>query len=296
MGRERIENDVPRLVLLELLGRTLIVVRNSLLNALGPYADTIRSNLVYRLLLDWPLRLFALLTAQLRRSPTSENDMLLAAVLYAVLSGLVLGLWGEAVIFPKKELSVMGVVLFVVAPLVMLSVVFSTITRRSRRGLFRFTRAAAILLALLAAASGMTLLVGLFFQPNDVCAIDLCQADSGAPHRWLLGKLCQVCGDLSLGFKASWVPKAAAVSLPLLSGMLLHSRLSAPRLLEDELRHRLARLSSPALEQLARDLRGPDWEPRWYERLPGGQRRVLVRWARTHRRVDRLRQLLRSKA
>ncbi|HEU4582581.1 MAG TPA: patatin-like protein [Polyangiaceae bacterium] len=279
MGRERIERDIPRIVLLELVGRALIVARNSLLNAFGPYADTIRSNLVYRLLLDYPLRLFAALTARLRRSPTSERDLTLAALAYTAVCLVLLVLSGQQVLWPDQHLSTTNVVLFVVAPLTMMTVVASlgsakqhSMVLRVARGLFTFCGAALGLL-------GLLLLVQLFFPMGSrQCA------GVGA----LLEPLCKENPEYF------FLPKAIAVALPLLAGALLHHRLGRHHFFEQELRARLDDVPDARLNALGEQLLQHDWPPKRHVLLRhGGRRRALVRCAERTGQLETLRQMLR---
>jgi patatin-related protein len=58
-GAENIEEHIPRLVLLEILAATLLVLRNCVLKVLPPRrAERVRKNLLYRFGLDLPLRTF----------------------------------------------------------------------------------------------------------------------------------------------------------------------------------------------------------------------------------------------
>jgi predicted acylesterase/phospholipase RssA len=105
VGSETLD-DIPRVVLLDVLARALLVVRNSLLQAAGQKADRLTGSLLYKAFLDWPLETLATLAGGLRRSPSGRRGVILGTLLYVALSAIVvfktrldfgaLGSWGPA--------------------------------------------------------------------------------------------------------------------------------------------------------------------------------------------------------
>ena len=56
VGRENWKADIPKPILLEIVITMALVLHNCLLGVAGPLAPKIRSSLVYKMVLDWPLR------------------------------------------------------------------------------------------------------------------------------------------------------------------------------------------------------------------------------------------------
>jgi patatin-related protein len=71
VGGEEIQGDIPPSVLLELTARSLLILRNCIINSFGPErASAIRGNRFYRVLVDWPLRALHALSLLIRERPT----------------------------------------------------------------------------------------------------------------------------------------------------------------------------------------------------------------------------------
>jgi len=68
VGAERLTRDVPPLVLLEILAVALLAVRDCMLTAFGERGERLRGNLLYRLTMSLPLRVFHLLVFGWRRA------------------------------------------------------------------------------------------------------------------------------------------------------------------------------------------------------------------------------------
>ncbi|MEO8185660.1 MAG: hypothetical protein ABI895_43200, partial [Deltaproteobacteria bacterium] len=89
VGKESIQDDIPPSVLLELTAHTLLVLRNCILNSLGPRrSEAVRSQRIYRVFVDWPLRaLYAL--ANLIRERPAHGGIALGLLAYFLLAVIV---------------------------------------------------------------------------------------------------------------------------------------------------------------------------------------------------------------
>jgi hypothetical protein len=144
---------------------------------------------------------------------------------------------------------------------------------RVARGLFTFCGAALGLI-------GLLLLIQLFFPTG---AEQQC-----AGVGLLLASFCEDHPDYL------FLPKAAAVVLPLLAGVLLHRRLGRRHFFEQELRTRLDDVPDARLNALGEQLLQHDWPPKRHVLLRhGGRRRALVRCAERKGQLETLRQMLR---
>jgi patatin-related protein len=120
VGQESLLNDVPHLVLLEILATALLVLRNCVLTLLGKRAGAVAAHPLYRFGLDYPLRAFRGMVLLLRRAPERAGSVLagtgvLAAVLLAI--GVT---WRKEILFAGGDLSYTWFGVFILAPLVVL--------------------------------------------------------------------------------------------------------------------------------------------------------------------------------
>ncbi len=167
VGEEKLD-DIPRVVLLDIVARALLVVRNNLIQAAGPGAQKLTSSLVYKVFLDWPLRVLAALAGGLRRAPSGRRSFIIATLLYAALSGAVV--YKTELQFEKLE--GWGPGLFVGLPLLMLAA--SSFLMSFRNGASLAEKAGRLLWTLvkvggLAALVGV--LVGLWIaSPDQLCS------------------------------------------------------------------------------------------------------------------------------
>ncbi|HEY3081754.1 MAG TPA: patatin-like protein [Chloroflexota bacterium] len=121
VGSEELTRDIPTRVLLEILATALLVARSCVLVAFGPErAAAIRRNPLYRFGLDLPLRAFHAAVVFGPRTPAGVlalTGALLAAAAMLLAIGVV---FSRALVFTAQGLSVLGLLLFYGAPLVIL--------------------------------------------------------------------------------------------------------------------------------------------------------------------------------
>jgi hypothetical protein len=85
VGAETAFLTMPVTVLADLGARTAVLAEHALV-ANGRIGDKIRDNGLYRLIVRWPIRLIAALTAFLRRSPQYRVSLVVGSLLYALLA------------------------------------------------------------------------------------------------------------------------------------------------------------------------------------------------------------------
>jgi hypothetical protein len=278
IGSERVETHIPRIVLLDLFARALLVVRNNLLGALGSRADAVSQHTLFRLFLDWPFRMLAHVAGVLRRSPARQTGFVVGALGHIAISIAVIVIGGKTVVYDSN----VGLFLFVIAPVLLIGVLAGVLDRAEQASLLRrIWRGVKVLLALGAGVGGTAALVGLFFQPAGFTG-------------WMTGLITKLPFVGSGSSTAGWlgvVPKVIAVALPVIAGFFLgrigrkspEDRLAA-KLLE-ELKAKVApeRLGSIwyALTQKSR--------PRLFKlRGPG----ALVKFARRAHKLDVLERMI----
>jgi len=103
VGSETLLRDIPTLILLETLARALLVARTCILGLFGSEAPRLRRNLLYRLCLDWPLRVFHALVGLARRSPGWGFGIFLGLGAVSVLALLVGVVWWPELMQPLGE-------------------------------------------------------------------------------------------------------------------------------------------------------------------------------------------------
>ncbi len=137
VGAENIADNIPRTVLLEIVAQTLLVVRNCVLNSFGEdRAEAVRGSRIYKLFVDWPLRVFHALAVRMRKRPGQSG------ILLVLLGYFLVGLLANVVTYPKAIGDAngwrgsLGTVLFVALPLVCLVFLLALLSgsEHGRRG------------------------------------------------------------------------------------------------------------------------------------------------------------------
>jgi len=103
VGSESLTRDIPPLVLLEMLSVALLVLRNCIFTIFGSKAETIRSQPLYKFMVELPLRGFHTLVVFTRRYPGLK---LWLPVLLTVISALLLFIgitWRDVIIWTPPE-------------------------------------------------------------------------------------------------------------------------------------------------------------------------------------------------
>jgi hypothetical protein len=117
VGSETILRDVPRVVLLELGGRAALVTQQCVVESF-PEPERIRRHWLFRLCLDWPLRVFDAVARFLRDSPGAGKPFVVASGAYLALAVIVNALWFRTLYAEDGLLRQVALLLFVVGPLV----------------------------------------------------------------------------------------------------------------------------------------------------------------------------------
>lgn len=160
VGSETLDS-LPRLVLLDLLVRTLSVTRNCLLFAMGDRAKSVQSHLLYRIFLGWPLSALAALSATLRRAPRHQHTFVVSAVLYIALSCVIVLFWYSPVIYDQGRLQLTGALVFIGAPALLAAALRVVMVSRDRPTR-PWRKVASALFGVLAVAICLPALVDLF--------------------------------------------------------------------------------------------------------------------------------------
>jgi patatin-related protein len=96
VGREDPARDIPASVLIELAARSLLILRNCIVNSLGlERAAAVRRHRAYQVFVDWPLRAFHALAKLLRDRPV-HGGVALGLLAYFSLAALI-----DVVFFPE---------------------------------------------------------------------------------------------------------------------------------------------------------------------------------------------------
>jgi hypothetical protein len=117
VGSETITDHVPRVVLLELASRTALVAQNCLVESL-PRPAEVRRHWLFRLFLDWPLRVHDALARFLRYTPGARKPFVVASVAYVALALVVNALWLKTLYTQDGVQRQVAILLFVVGPAV----------------------------------------------------------------------------------------------------------------------------------------------------------------------------------
>ncbi len=121
VGAEKLLEHMPRLILMEILAVSLLVLRNCILGVFGDKAEKIRSSPLYLFGVDYPLRAFYGAVLFLRRAPNYWVSVQVGALIFSVLA-LVIGMfWWNPIIYEKSAgFSIKLFMLFIAAPLTIL--------------------------------------------------------------------------------------------------------------------------------------------------------------------------------
>ncbi len=121
VGTEDLLRDMPMLVLFEIISVSMLVLRNCILDILGPNAARVRGKLLYQLGVDLPLRAFHSVVILLRRAPGSWLAIQIGLAVLAVLALLVGINWRNPIfINDRNEILLKWFLVFIVLPVVVL--------------------------------------------------------------------------------------------------------------------------------------------------------------------------------
>ncbi len=121
VGAEKLLEHMPRLILMEILAVSLLVLRNCILGVFGDKAEKVRSSPLYLFGVDYPLRAFYGAVLFLRRAPNYWVSVQVGAFIFSVLALVIGTLWWSPIIYEKSAgFSIMLFMLFIVAPLTIL--------------------------------------------------------------------------------------------------------------------------------------------------------------------------------
>lgn len=143
VGTEDLLRDMPMLVLFEIVSVSLLVLRNCILDILGPNAAKVRGKLLYQLGVDLPLRAFHSVVMLLRRAPGSWLGIQIGLAVVAVLALLVGINWRNPIfITDKGDIVLKWFLVFIVLPVIVLGsqIVFLARGRISNRHWRRWLR------------------------------------------------------------------------------------------------------------------------------------------------------------
>jgi hypothetical protein len=116
VGSETFE-DLPRIVLLELGARAALVAQNCLVDSF-PRPAGIRQHWLFRLCLDWPLRVFDATARFLRYAPGARRPFVMATIAYVALAVVVNALWMRSLYVQDGLQRQIALLLFVIGPFV----------------------------------------------------------------------------------------------------------------------------------------------------------------------------------
>lgn len=120
VGTEELLRDIPRVILLEIVAVSMLVLRNCVLGIFGERAAKVRSHPLYMLGIDYPLRVFYGLVLFLRRAPRAWKFLLATAAIVSALA-LAVGLyWRRPIVYSDDSFSFTFFGLFIALPLAVL--------------------------------------------------------------------------------------------------------------------------------------------------------------------------------
>ena len=169
VGSERVQRDIPPLVLMEMFSTTLLVLRNCVFGSLGSgLTKRIQQNRVYTLGFDFPLRAFHSLVQFLRRASGWSRGIPIGLGVASALALLIAYLWGDQFIYGAHFRGT-PLVCLVVLPLLVLVAEGVILWRgRVRRlGLWPILKDAAIAVAVLAPVASVVAALLLIFSTRD---------------------------------------------------------------------------------------------------------------------------------
>jgi hypothetical protein len=117
VGSETVADHVPRVVLLELAGRAALVAQNCLVESF-PRPEVVRRHWLFRVCLDWPLRVFDAVGRFLRYAPGARKPFVVASMLYVALALVVNALWLKTLYAQDGVQRQVALLLFVICPAV----------------------------------------------------------------------------------------------------------------------------------------------------------------------------------
>lgn len=163
IGAENVRDNIPPAVLAETITSALLVTRNCLVNAFPEHAKPLTSNIFYRAVIDWPLRVAHTLAVMARRERPFYFGVMAALITYALVA-LFGGLfWLRVNLKEGDHFDNTKVVLLVVLPLVILIpgmyLAAQWVFRHTGRSWFAFLAKTAVA----GAAFASVLLLGLAF-------------------------------------------------------------------------------------------------------------------------------------
>ena len=150
VGDEEIGRDIPTVILLRLLTSALLVTRNWLMAAL-PGGASLKKQPLYRLLLDYPLRIAHAIAGYLSRVPQSRR-LVLSGILAICVAALVIGVkWFDPIVAHSGQLHLLAFGFFLLFPAVVLigAAVLLVGKKLPRAGVLKWTAAVVGALALL---------------------------------------------------------------------------------------------------------------------------------------------------
>jgi patatin-related protein len=156
VGSETVTEDVPRVVLLELGGRAALVAENCLVESF-PRPEDVRGHWLFRLCIDWPLRVFDATARFLRQAPGARKPLVVGSIAYVALAIVVNTLWLETLYAEDGVSRQIALALFFAGPIASGTFAWLLVRPfRSRRpagtGVRRLLRLATIALAVVATA------------------------------------------------------------------------------------------------------------------------------------------------
>jgi len=133
VGKEQLQRDVPKVVLLELLATALLVLNNCLLAILGDRARSIKRSPLYLLGVYLPLHSVHGFLSLMRRNRPFVPVVLACIITMSLVAGLTGVVWWHEIISPGNELQRTWLLLFIIIPLLLLLLSGSLLVMLSRR-------------------------------------------------------------------------------------------------------------------------------------------------------------------
>jgi patatin-related protein len=200
VGSETVMDHVPRVVLLELGSRAALVLQNCLVESL-PRPAEVRRHWLFRLFLDWPLRVHDAVARFLRYAPGARKPFVVATIAYVALALVVNVLWVKALYGDDGLQRQVAILLFVIGPAV--CVLFSWLLIRP----FRSARPSEL-------GSRLGWLVALVVVASSIVGtLALLDAD--------LVPVCSSAPLSALGERCSRVARGVILVVPVVAGVLL---------------------------------------------------------------------------
>jgi patatin-related protein len=117
VGSETWDRDIPTLVLLQVLGTALLVLRNCVLGVLGPHrAAAVRGNLLYKFGVDYPLRAFHAVVLLALRDPAWLLGVFFCCGVVAAFALLIGITWRQELLYAGHVIQLKWVIVFIILP------------------------------------------------------------------------------------------------------------------------------------------------------------------------------------